>query len=169
MTLPFERTRALLQTKLLLESMTAPKETPRVPKLLRGQAKLLLRHYPRPSEIARMSEAVPGEFGPVPSFFMQPGTTEAPRDKLNGPYLRTRALVQTKRFLEAMLDPKETPRVPRWMRGKAKSLLRHYPGLWEIDRVHKELPEVFGPVPPFSRLSGTADVQGVIDAAKDAE
>lgn len=34
------------------------------------------------------------------------------------PFERTRALVQTKEFLEAMLDPKTTPRVPRWMRGK---------------------------------------------------
>jgi hypothetical protein len=80
------------------------------------------------------------------------------------PFERTRALVQTKEFLEAMLDPKTTPRVPRWMRGKAKSLLKHYPGLYEIEQVHKALPSEFGPVPPFSRLSGTVDAQGVIDA-----
>lgn len=70
------------------------------------------------------------------------------------PYERTRALVQTKEFLEAMLDPKATPRVPHWMRGKAKALLRHYPGLYEIERAHKALPEAFGPVPPFSRMHG---------------
>lgn len=34
------------------------------------------------------------------------------------PFERTRALVLTKEFLEAMLDPKQTPRTPRWMRGK---------------------------------------------------
>lgn len=67
---------------------------------------------------------------------------------------RTRALVQTKEFLEAMLDPKATPRVPRWMRGRAKALLRHYPGLAEIEVVHKALPDEFGPVPPFSRMHG---------------
>jgi len=79
------------------------------------------------------------------------------------PFERTRALISTKEFLEAMLDPKATPRTPRWMRGKAKALLRHYPGLAEVEMAHKALPETFGPVPPFSGLSGTADVQGVID------
>jgi hypothetical protein len=68
------------------------------------------------------------------------------------PFERTRALVQTKEYLEAMLDPKQTPRVPRWMRGRAKSLLRHFPGLAEIERSHKALPDEFGPVPPFSRM-----------------
>lgn len=68
------------------------------------------------------------------------------------PFERTRALVLTKEFLEAMLDPKQTPRTPRWMRGKAKALLRHYPGLFEIERAHKALPETFGPAPPFSRM-----------------
>jgi len=68
------------------------------------------------------------------------------------PFERTRALVLTKEFLEAMLDPKQTPRTPRSMRGKAKALLRHYPGLCEIERVHKALPDEYGPVPPFSRM-----------------
>lgn len=63
------------------------------------------------------------------------------------PFERTRALVQTKEFLEAMLDSKQTPRVSRWMRGKAKALLRHYPVLSEIEQIHTALPEKFGPVP----------------------
>jgi hypothetical protein len=91
------------------------------------------------------------------------------RKMMTIPFERTRALVQTKQFLEAMLDPKETPRVPRWMRGRAKALLRHYPGLCEIEMAHKALPEEFGPVPTFSRLSGTADVLGVIDASTAGE
>jgi hypothetical protein len=70
------------------------------------------------------------------------------------PFERTRALVQTKQFLEAMLDPKQTPRTPRWMRGRAKALLRHYPGLAEVELAHKALPDKFGPVPPFSRMHG---------------
>lgn len=41
---------------------------------------------------------------------------------------RTRALILTKEFLAAMLDPTQTPR-PRSMRGKAKTLLRHDPRL----------------------------------------
>jgi hypothetical protein len=70
------------------------------------------------------------------------------------PFERTRALVQTKEFLAAMLDPKQTPRVPRWMRGTAKSLLKHYPNLAEIEMAHKALPSEYGPVPPFSRMHG---------------
>jgi hypothetical protein len=85
------------------------------------------------------------------------------------PFERTRALVQSKEFLAAMLDPKQTPKVPRWMRGKAKALLKHYPGLCEIEMAHKALPEEFGPVPPFSRLSGTADAQVVIGASTEEE
>ncbi|WP_405048390.1 BPSL0761 family protein [Rhodoferax sp.] len=85
------------------------------------------------------------------------------------PFERTRALNSAKEFLEAMLDPKQTPRTPRWMRGKAKAILRHYPGLCEIEMAHKALPEVFGPVPPFPRLSASEQTQGVIDASKAAD
>ena len=34
------------------------------------------------------------------------------------PFERTRALISAKEFLEAMLDPKATPRTPRWMRER---------------------------------------------------
>lgn len=82
------------------------------------------------------------------------------------PFERTRALISAKEFLEAMMDPKQTPRTPRWMRGKAKALLRHYPGLCEIELAHKALPEVYGPVPPFPRLRASEQTQGVINSTK---
>ena len=71
---------------------------------------------------------------------------------MNVPFERARALVQTKQFLEAMLDPKQTPRTPRRMRGQAKALVKHYPGLFEIEMAHKALPSEFNPLPPFSRM-----------------
>jgi len=74
------------------------------------------------------------------------------------PFERTRELVQTKEFLEAMLDPKQTPRTPRRMRGKAKAILRHYPSLFEIKMAHQALPDEFGPVPPFSRMHEEAEI-----------
>lgn len=40
------------------------------------------------------------------------------------PFERTRSLVETKLFLEAMMDPKQTPRVPRWVRERASHVLR---------------------------------------------
>lgn len=82
------------------------------------------------------------------------------------PFERTRALIHTYELLKRLQDPKETPRVPRWLRGHAKALLKHYPSYGDIEQAHKALPDLFGPVPPFSRLSGTADVQSVIDATK---
>lgn len=85
------------------------------------------------------------------------------------PFERTRALIQAKEFLTAMLDPKQTPRTPRWMRGKAKAMLKHYPGLSEIEMAHKALPDVYGPVSPFSRLSGTRDTLNVLDVTVDGE
>ena len=64
-------------------------------------------------------------------------------------------------------DPNETPRVPRWLRGHAEALPQHYPFYDVIEKSHKALPDLFGTVPPFSRMSGTADVQAVIDAPKE--
>jgi hypothetical protein len=84
------------------------------------------------------------------------------------PYERTRALVETKAFLLALQDPKQTPRVPGKIRYWAETLLRHYPGLSHIEAAHKELPEVFGPVPPFQRLRGSGSAHIAIDSL-DAE
>lgn len=82
------------------------------------------------------------------------------------PFERTRALIRTAEFLRNLQDPEQTPQVPALVRSYAGSLLEHYPSYNDIEQAHKMLPDLFGPVPPYSRLSGTADVQGVIDATK---
>jgi hypothetical protein len=82
------------------------------------------------------------------------------------PFERTSAVVHTYELLMHLQVPKQTPRVPRWLRGHAKALLKHYPTSADIEQAHKALPEVFGPVPPFSRLSGSGEVRGVIQATK---
>lgn len=46
MTIPSERTRAVLNTEQFLIDLLDPKKTPRVPKDIRRRAGLLLRHYP---------------------------------------------------------------------------------------------------------------------------
>jgi len=79
------------------------------------------------------------------------------------PFERTRALVLTKDFLQRLSSLGDDV-VPLQISVEAEALLRHYPTLADIETAHKGNPQVFGPVPPFSRLSGTADVQGVIDA-----
>lgn len=75
------------------------------------------------------------------------------------PFERTRALVQTKAFLQELMQHEDES-----LRNEARRLLRHYPALAEIELAHLALPQFFGPVPPFSRLSGSADVRGVLDA-----
>jgi hypothetical protein len=79
------------------------------------------------------------------------------------PFERTRAVIQTREFLQAL---QKTPRVPAAVRVEALQLLRHYPGLSELDKAHWGAPDCWGPVPPFSRLSGTTDGRNVIDATK---
>ena len=46
MTLPVERTNAVLRTEKFLLSLCDPKKTPRVPKAVREEARRLLKHYP---------------------------------------------------------------------------------------------------------------------------
>lgn len=46
MTIPSERTRAVLSTEQFLCDLLDPKKTPRVPKEIRQRARALLRHYP---------------------------------------------------------------------------------------------------------------------------
>ena len=46
MTIPVERTRAIMQTMVFLFDLCDPKKTPRVPKIVRQRACSLLRHYP---------------------------------------------------------------------------------------------------------------------------
>lgn len=60
---------------------------------------------------------------------------------------RTRALLWAKEFLQDLLDPKKTPRVPLAVRRRARSVLKHYPYKSEIDKLYKKLPELFG-IPP---------------------
>ncbi len=65
------------------------------------------------------------------------------------PFERTRAVLQTRELLKRLMDSKDTPRVPRWLRGQAKLLLRHYPTVADIERVHRDVPDLFGPAPPI--------------------
>ena len=46
MTVPLERTNAVIYTEAFLTELLNPKMTPRVPKAIRQRAHRLLRHYP---------------------------------------------------------------------------------------------------------------------------
>lgn len=83
------------------------------------------------------------------------------------PYERTRAILQTKTFLLALQDPTKTE-VPENIREWARALARHYPDSWHVEAAHKERPDLFGPVPPFSRLRGSDSAHVAIDAMHEA-
>jgi hypothetical protein len=46
MTLPEEEARAIAQVRTFLFSLLDPKQTPKVPKAVRQQARRVLKHYP---------------------------------------------------------------------------------------------------------------------------
>jgi hypothetical protein len=56
MTLPYERTNAVIYTEKFLLDLIDPKKTPRVPSQVRDRARSLLRHYPTEYEIETVAE-----------------------------------------------------------------------------------------------------------------
>jgi hypothetical protein len=53
---------------------------------------------------------------------------------------RYRAVVQTQKFLLEILN---TPRVPKAIKDRARSCLRHYPSDWDMQRAAEGAPDVF--------------------------
>jgi hypothetical protein len=53
---------------------------------------------------------------------------------------RYRAVVQTQKFLLEILS---TPRVPKAIKDRARSCLRHYPIEWDMQRAALQAPDVF--------------------------
>jgi hypothetical protein len=56
MTLPVERTNAVINTEQFLLDLLFSKKTPRVPKEIRQRASQLLRHYPSRYEMEMIAE-----------------------------------------------------------------------------------------------------------------
>lgn len=62
MTLPDERYRAVMHTRIFLHELLNPEKTPRVPKDVREHAHWLLRHYPNERELEQAAEGSPHIF-----------------------------------------------------------------------------------------------------------
>ena len=62
------------------------------------------------------------------------------------PTERTRAVLCTRQFLRALLDPKQTPKVPRAIRKWAYRCLRHYPHTYDLVESAGKVPRVWGEV-----------------------
>jgi hypothetical protein len=56
---------------------------------------------------------------------------------------RYRAVIAAERLLKDLCDPSVTPRVPKTIRARASSVLRHYPGGWDMQRAAHACPDVF--------------------------
>jgi hypothetical protein len=56
MTVPIERTNAVIRTQKFLIDLLDPKKTPRVPRSIRQDARNLLRHYPSEFEMNVIAE-----------------------------------------------------------------------------------------------------------------
>lgn len=60
------------------------------------------------------------------------------------PRERKVAVKNTEAFLLALCNPKETPRVPKAIRQRAKQLLKHYPSDYYMEEAAELAPSVFG-------------------------
>lgn len=56
---------------------------------------------------------------------------------------RYRAVLAADQFLQDLMDSRKTPRVPRAIRERARSVLRHYPGTFDMQRVAAARPDIF--------------------------
>lgn len=56
---------------------------------------------------------------------------------------RYRAVLWAGRFLQSLSFSSETPRVPLKIRQEARSILRHFPSEWDMDRAADKAPEIF--------------------------
>ena len=69
------------------------------------------------------------------------------------PYERYNAVKWTEKFLLELCDPKQTPRVPRAVRQRAYSLLRHYPGGYNLDVIATMCPDQLETPNPIDELT----------------
>ena len=66
---------------------------------------------------------------------------------------RYRALRCGHQMLLDLLNPKVTPKVPKYIRQRAASILRHYPDSYHFAKIVEHLPEDFAVSSQFVRLS----------------
>jgi hypothetical protein len=56
---------------------------------------------------------------------------------------RFRATSRTREFLLDLCTPSATPRVPSWVRDRARALLKHFPTDLDLDSVAEDCPDIF--------------------------
>lgn len=58
------------------------------------------------------------------------------------PNERYNSIVRTREFLRSLLDPKQTPRIPKEIRTKAYYCLRHFIDNYQLELMAEEFPEI---------------------------
>lgn len=58
---------------------------------------------------------------------------------------RYRSLLWAEQFLQDLMDPRKTPRVPKQIRQQARAVLRHYPSTYYIDQIARRAPDLITP------------------------
>jgi hypothetical protein len=69
MTTPYERTRAVLKTRLFLQDLQSARKCPDLPQELRNQASALLRHFPDRMDLIHL-------YRMIPMFYDDPDSVE---------------------------------------------------------------------------------------------
>jgi hypothetical protein len=65
------------------------------------------------------------------------------RTHMTLPNERYRSILNTKKFLLDLVNPKETPRIPKSIRQHARLLLKHYPADYEMEEAAEQSPSLF--------------------------
>jgi len=60
------------------------------------------------------------------------------------PVERKNAVKNVERFLLDLSNPRITPRIPKEIRARARSLLKHYPMDYDMELAAEQAPDVFG-------------------------
>jgi hypothetical protein len=66
---------------------------------------------------------------------------------------RYRALRCGHQMLLDLLNPKITPKVPKYVRQRALGVLRHYPNSYHFAKIVEKLPEDFSVNSPFVKVT----------------
>jgi hypothetical protein len=55
---------------------------------------------------------------------------------------RFRAIVAAEEFMQDLMDSKKTPRLPKSIRKRAGTVLRHYPTTWDLKEMERAAPHI---------------------------
>ena len=56
---------------------------------------------------------------------------------------RFRSIQRTEEFLQDLMNPQKTPRIPKEIREQARWCLRHYPSEYDLGRAAEGAPDIF--------------------------